>query len=202
MSTETNRKDLRMKLLKLASVVLALTAPIAMAQTSTWKSDPAHSEVDFSIKHLAVSNVHGRFGHVDATIVYDEKDITKSTVNATIDVTGVSTGESARDNHLKSDSFFDIAKYTSATFVSTSVTKGGSGLQIAGNLTLHGVTKPVVLDVDGPTAPITGMDKKPHVGFSASTTLHRADFAIGAGIPVAVVGDDVKITIELDAAKQ
>jgi polyisoprenoid-binding protein YceI len=191
-----------MKHLKLAAAVLAIAAPIAMAQTSTWKSDPAHSEVDFVVKHLALSNVHGRFGHVDATITYDEKDITKSTVNATIDVTGVSTGESARDNHLKSDNFFDIAKYTSATFVSTSVTKGGSGLQIAGNLTLHGVTRPVVLDVDGPTAPITGMDKKQHVGFSASTTLHRSDFTIGPGIPVGVVGDEVKITIELDTAKQ
>jgi len=191
-----------MKLLKLVSVALALAAPIAMAQTSTWKSDPAHSEVDFTIKHLGISNVHGRFGHVDATIVYDEKDITKSTVNATIDVTGVETGESARNNHLKSDSFFDVAKYNSATFVSTGVTKGGAGLQIAGNLTLHGVTKPVVLDVEGPSAPIAGMDKKPHVGFSASTTLHRLDFSVGGGIPTSVVGDEVKLTIELDAAKQ
>src|ERR1700722_20033202 len=114
-----------MKVLKLASAALALIAPVALAQTSTWKSDSAHSEVDFVVKHLAISNVHGRFGKVDATIAYDEKDITKSTVNATIDVAGLSTGETPRDNHLKTDNFFDAAKYPTATFTSTSVTKGG-----------------------------------------------------------------------------
>ncbi len=191
-----------MKLLKISAALLALAAPFAMAQTSTWKSDAAHSEVDFTIKHLAVSNVHGRFGHVDATIVYDEKDIAKSTVNATIDVAGVNTGEEPRDKHLKTDSFFDVAKFTTATFVSTSVAKGGSGLLVSGNLTIKGVTKPVVLDVEGPSAAVTGMDKKPHVGFAASTTIHRTDFGIGAGFPAAVLGEDVKISIDLDAAKQ
>jgi polyisoprenoid-binding protein YceI len=191
-----------MKALKLASLALALAAPMAMAQTSTWKSDPAHSEVDFTIKHLGVSNVHGRFGHVDATLVFDEKDITKSTVNATIDVAGLSTGETGRDNHLKTDSFFDVTKFATATFVSTSVAKGGSGLLVSGNLTIKGVTKPVVLDVEGPSDPVTGMDKKPHTGFSATTTIHRSDFGIGSSFPAAVVGEDVKIAVELDAAKQ
>jgi polyisoprenoid-binding protein YceI len=191
-----------MKVLKLASLALALAAPLAIAQTSTWKTDPAHSEVDFAIKHLGVSNVHGRFGHVDATLVYDEKDITKSTVNATIDVAGLSTGETARDNHLKTDSFFDVAKFATATFVSTSVAKGGSGLLVSGNLTIKGVTKPVVLDVEGPSDPVTGMDKKQHTGFTATTTLHRSDFGIGTSFPAAVLGEDVKIQIELDAAKQ
>jgi polyisoprenoid-binding protein YceI len=191
-----------MKQLKFATLLLTLAAPFAMAQTSTWKSDPAHSEVDFSIKHLAIDNVHGRFGHVDATVIYDEKDITKSTVNATIDVAGLSTGEAARDNHLKTDTFFDIAKYTTATFVSTSVRKGGSGLLIDGNLTIRGVTKPVTLDVEGPSAVVTGMDKKPHTGFSATTTIKRTDFGIGSSFPAAVIGDDVKISIDLDVAKQ
>jgi len=109
---------------------------------------------------------------------------------------------SPRDNDLKGDSYFDVAKYPTATFASTSVAKGGSGLMISGNLTLHGVTKPVVLDVSGPTGPITGMDKKLHAGFEASTTIHRLDFGIGAKTPDAVVSDEVKITIELDAAKQ
>ena len=191
-----------MKHLKLASALLALVAPVAFAQTSTWKADSAHSEVDFSIKHLAISNVHGRFGKVDATIVYDDKDITKSSVNATIDVTGVDTGMSPRDNDLKSDHYFDVEKYATATFTSTSVAKGGSGLQVSGNLTLHGVTKPVVLDVSGPTGPITGMDKKPHAGFEATATIHRTDFGIGANVPEAILSDAVKLTIELDAAKQ
>jgi polyisoprenoid-binding protein YceI len=191
-----------MKHLKLASAALALIAPIAMAQTSTWKADSVHSEVDFSVKHLAISNVHGRLGKVDATITYNDKDITKSTVSATIDIAGLDTGQAPRDNHLKTDSFFDVAKYATATFASTSVAKGGSGLLVSGNLTIHGVTKPVVLDVSGPSAPVTGMDKKPHVGFEATTTLHRLDFGVGTTFPDSVISDEVKITIDLDAAKE
>ena len=197
----TKRKD-TMKLFKIATAALALIAPVAMAQTSTWKSDPAHSEVDFSIKHLALTNVHGRFGAVDATLVYNEQDVTKSTVNATIDVTGVDTGEPPRDTHLKTDTFFDVTKYTKATFVSTSVAKGGSGLLVSGNLTIKNITKPVVLDVTGPTTPVNGMDKKTHVGFEATTTLHRLDFGLGTSFPETVLSDDVKVTIELDAIKQ
>jgi polyisoprenoid-binding protein YceI len=191
-----------MKLLKLASAALALVAPIALAQTSTWKVDSAHSDVEFVVKHLGISNVHGRMGKVTATIMYDEKDITKSSVDATIDVAALDTGNSSRDNDIKSDTFFDVAKYPTATFVSTSVAKGGLGLLITGNLTIKGVTKSVVLNVAGPSAPITGMDKKPHVGFEATTTIHRTDFGIAANMPAAVVSDDVSLTIDLDAAKQ
>jgi polyisoprenoid-binding protein YceI len=191
-----------MKHLTLVTGILALAAPLALAQTSTWTSDPNHSEVDFSITHLAVSNVHGRFGHVNATIAYNEADVTKSTVNATIDVSGVDTGEDARNNHLKSPDFFDVATNPTATFTSTSVTKSGTGLTINGNLTLHGVTKPVVLNADGPRGPAPGMDHKPHAGFSATTTIKRADFGIGPKFPAAVVGDDVKLDIELEVVKQ
>jgi len=192
-----------MKFLKLASAAsLVLAASVAFAQTSTWKSDAAHSEVDFTIKHLAVSNVHGRLGHIDATILYDEKDITKSTLKATIDLNGIDTGESARDNHLKSPDFFDVTKFATATFVSTSVTKGGAGLQVAGNLTIKGVTKPVILDVENPSPAVQGMDKKLHTGFAATTTIKRADFGIGSGFGSAILGDDVKISIDLDVAKQ
>lgn len=173
-----------------------------MAETSTWKTDPAHSEVDFTIKHMAISNVHGRFGTVDATLTWDDQDPTKSTVNATIDVTGVDTGVPNRDNDLKSARFFDTANNPKATFTSTSVTKTSSGLTVNGNLTLKGVTKPVVLTVDTPTGPVTGMGKKLHTGFSATTTVNREDFGIGAGMPAAMLGDDVKITIDLDFVKQ
>lgn len=192
-----------MKRLTLVSGILALAAPLALAQTSTWKSDPAHSEVDFTILHLAVSHVHGRFGHVDATISYNATDITKSSVTATINVTGVSTGEAARDNHLKTPDFFGVDTNPSATFTSTSVSKNADGtLAVTGNLTLHGVTKPVVLTVDGPTAPVSGMDHKKHVGFEASTTISRTAFGIGSKFPSAVLGDEVKLTIEIDAAQQ
>ena len=161
-----------------------------------------HSEVDFSISHLAISNVHGRFGKVAATLVYDQADVTKSTVTATIDVSTVDTGEDARNNHLKTPDFFEVAKFPSATFTSTSVAKSGNGLIVNGNLTLHGVTIPVALNVEGPTGPVQGMDRKLHSGFSATTTISRSAFGIGTKFPAAMVGDDVKLSIDLDVAKQ
>jgi len=191
-----------MKRLAIVSSILALAAPLAMAETSTWVSDPAHSEVDFTITHLAISNVHGRFGHVNATIAYNDADVSKSTVKATIDVTGVDTGEEARNNHLKSPDFFNVATNPTATFTSTSVAKSGDALTVNGTLTLNGVTKPVELTVEGPRGPAAGMDKKQHAGFSASTTIKRTDFGIGSKFPAAMVGDEVKINIELDVAKQ
>ncbi len=189
---------------RLASILgmLALAAPLALAQTSTWVPDKAHSGVDFSILHMSLSKVRGHFGNIGGSIVWNEADITKSTVNVTIDVTTVNTGVTQRDNDLKSPKFFDATQFPTATFVSTSVSKSGSGLAVAGNLTLHGVTKPVTLQVDGPTGPATGMDKKPHAGFSATTTLKRTDFGIATGFPTAAVGDDVALTIDLDVVKQ
>jgi polyisoprenoid-binding protein YceI len=191
-----------MKRLTLVTCILALVAPLAMAQTSTWKSDPAHSEVDFSIKHMSVSNVHGRFGNVAASIVLNEADITRSTVTATIDVGTVDTGVDARNTHLKSNAFFDIAKFPAAEFTSTSVARNGSNLTVTGNLTLHGVTKPVVLEVEGPSTQVLGMDHKPHSGFTATTTVSRSSFGIGTNFPAAMVGDEVKLTIELEVVKQ
>jgi polyisoprenoid-binding protein YceI len=117
-------------------------------------------------------------------------------------VAGLNTGEDARNNHLKSPDFFDVATYPSATFTSTSVAKSGDVLTINGNLTVHGVTKPVVLTADGPRGPAPGMDHKQHAGFSASTTIKRSDFGIGPKFGAAMVGDEVKLNIELDVAKQ
>ena len=182
--------------------LLVLAAPFAMAQTSTWVADPMHSEVDFTVSHLTISNVHGRFGKVDATLVYDGADVTKSTVKATIDVSSVQTGEDGRDKHLKTPDFFDTATYPTATFVSSSVSKSSTGLLVNGTLTLHGVTKPVTLTVTGPTGPVPGMDKKLHAGFTATTTISRSAFGIGTKFPSGMVGDDVKLEIDLDVAKQ
>ena len=174
-----------------------------MAQTSAWATDPAHSEVDFSIRHMGVSNVHGRIGGVKGTLVYNEADVTKSTVTVTIDPSSVDTGEPKRDAHLKTDTFFDVAKFPTATFTSSSVVKNGSKLTVNGNLTLHGVTLPVVLDAEGPSTPVEGaMDHKTHSGFTATTTLSRTAYGIGAGFPAAIVGDDVKLTIEIEIVKQ
>jgi polyisoprenoid-binding protein YceI len=191
-----------MKRFAVLTGILALAAPLAMAQNSAWSSDPAHSEVDFTVKHMSVSNVHGRFGKIAATIQLNQADITKSTVTATIDTTTVDTGVDARDTHLKTPDFFDTAKFPTATFVSTGVVKGGSGLLITGNLTLHGVTQQVVLDAQGPIGPVPGMDKKPHAGFSATTTISRTAFGIGNKFPSAMVSDEVKLTIELEVVQQ
>jgi len=191
-----------MKKLSLLAGVLSLAAPLAIAQTSTWVPDKAHSGVDFSILHLGLSNVRGHFGNIGGSIVMNDADITKSTVNVTIDVTTVDTGVSQRDGDLKGPNIFDATQFPTATFVSTSVAKSGGGLTITGNLTLHGVTKPVTLAVVGPTGPINGMDKKPHEGFSATTTISRSAFGIASKMPSAVIGDDVQLTIDLDVAKQ
>jgi len=191
-----------MKRLAMITGILALAAPLALAQTSTWVSDPNHSEVDFTITHMSISKVHGRFGNVKATIVYNEADVTKSTVTATIGVDTVDTGVQLRDNDIKSPSYFDVASFPAATFTSTGVAKNGNKLTVTGNLTLHGVTKPVVLDVEGPSGPAQGMDHKPHVGFSATTTISRTAFGIASGMPAVMLGDEVTLTIEIDAAKQ
>jgi polyisoprenoid-binding protein YceI len=185
------------------AAILALAAPLALAQTSTWSSDPQHSEVDFSIRHLSVSNIHGRIGGVAATIQLNEAHIAKSSVTATIDVTTIDTGVTARDNHLKTADFFEVAKFPTATFTSTSVVKKGSDLIVTGNFTLHGVTRPVVLDVESVNTPLESvMDHKLHRGFTATTILSRSAFGIGPKFPAAVVGDEVKLTIEIEAVKQ
>ena len=189
------------RMLFLAGLV-SLTAPLSIAQTSTWVPDKAHSEVDFTVLHMGISNVHGRLGNIGGTIVVNDSDITKSTINITIDVSSVDTGVSMRDNDLKSDHFFDVAQFPTATFVSTAVAKSCAGLTVNGNLTLHGVTKPVTLAVEGPTGPAQGMDKKPHEGFTASVTLSRTAFGVGANMPTGMVADQIKLTIDLDLAKQ
>lgn len=181
---------------------LALISPLGFTQTSNWVPDKAHSEVAFSVLHLGLSNVRGRFGNIGGSIVWNETDISKSTVNVNIDVSTVDTGVAPRDADLKSPNFFDVAQYPTATFVSTNVVKNANGLTVSGDLTLHGVTKPVVLKVDGPMGPVSGMDHKPHCGFSATTTISRSAFNIASKFPVAVVGDEVKLTIDLDIAKQ
>ncbi|HWG21601.1 MAG TPA: YceI family protein [Terracidiphilus sp.] len=191
-----------MKPIAVAVALLAVSAPLAMAQTSTWTLDPNHSEVDFTARHMSLSNVHGRIGNLKGSITLNDADITKSSVSVTIDTTTIDTGVQMRDNDLKSDHFFDVAKFPTATFTSTSVSGSGGHLTVNGNLTLHGVTHPVTLDVQGPSGPLPGMDHKQHAGYSATTTLSRKDFGIGATYPDSVVSDAIQLTIDLDAAKQ
>jgi polyisoprenoid-binding protein YceI len=191
-----------MKRLALFAGIVALAAPLAVAQTSTWAIDPAHSEIEFGVRHMGISNVHGRFGNIQGNVLMNDADATKSSVQVTIDTTTLDSGVAQRDTHLKSPDFFDVTKFPTATFASTGVVKTGTHLTVNGNLTLHGITRSVQLDVDGPSAPVPGMDKKPHSGFSASTTISRKDFGVGPNFPAAMVGDDIKLTIELEAIKQ
>lgn len=179
-----------------------LLAPVSHAQTATWTPDKAHSSVDFSILHLSISKVRGHFNVAGGDVQWNEADVTKSKVNLVIAVDSVDTQNQKRDSDLKGDGLFDTAKFPTATFTSTSVSKAGSGLTINGNLSLHGITKPVTLQVEGPNGPVPGMDKRPHAGFAATTTLNREDFNIGAKYPAAVIGNEVKLTIDLDLAKQ
>jgi len=184
----------------LASVSLASIR--AHGQASTWTIDPAHSSINFQIRHMGVSNVHGSIGAVKGTVVYDEKDVTKSTVEASADTTTVATGVEARDKHLKSPDFFDVEKFPTLTFKSTSVSKTGGKLTLTGDLTLHGVTKSVTLDVDGPAPALTDKSGKTRSGFSATGTLKRSDFNFGSKFGSAMVGDDVKFSIDVEIDKQ
>lgn len=189
------------RLLLALAVAATLLSSHAYAQTSTWSIDPAHSSVNFTIAHMGVSHVHGAIGNVKGTVTLNDKDVTKSAVVATIDTTTVSTGVEARDKHLKSPDFFDVEKNPAMAFKSTSLTKSGGKTQLIGDLTISGVTKSVTLDLDGPTAPQT-MQGKTISGFSASGTIKRSDFNFGASKFNAMLGDDVKFTVDVEIDKQ
>jgi polyisoprenoid-binding protein YceI len=189
-----------------SSSLLLLTAA-AHAQAVTYTIDKAHSEADFTIRHMAISNVHGAFGNISGTVTYDPSDLSKSSVDATIDVSTVDTGVAQRDAHLKSADFFEVAKYPTMTFKSTSVKPDGSGFDLYGNLTLHGVTKPVTLKVDEPSKEQLGMGGKSYArGFEATTTINRKDFGLVWNGTLksgdAIIGDDVKIDISIEGDRK
>jgi polyisoprenoid-binding protein YceI len=180
---------------------LLLTGVSAFAESTSWTIDSNHAQANFQIRHMGVSNVRGSISGVTGTVVWDDKDPSKSSVEATIDAKTLSTNNDARDKHLKSPDFFNVEKYPTLTFKSTSVTGTNGKLQVTGDLTLGGVTKSVTLDVDGPTAPIKGMGGKMVMGFSASGMLKRSDFNFGNPKFNPMLGDDVKFTIDVEADK-
>jgi polyisoprenoid-binding protein YceI len=179
----------------ITAVALAATAA---AQAGTWQIDPKHTAAQFSVKHLGVSTVRGAFSKVTGSVTHDPAEPSKDSLEATIDASTVDTRLEMRDNDLKSPHFIDVQKFPSITFKSKSVKSTGSGkLQMTGDLTMHGVTKEVVLDVDGPSAPIKDpMGPGQRIGASASTKIIRQDFGI-VGAP-GVVGDEVTITIDAE----
>lgn len=187
----------------LVTGIVALATPLVSAQATRWTPDPNHSEVDFTVRHLSITNVHGHFSKVTGAIQLDQSDISKSSVNVEIDVTGVDTGVAKRDNDIKGADYFDVAKFPTATFTSTSVNKNrDGGLTVSGNLTLHGITRPVTLKVDPPSGPISGERNSRHMGFSATTTIDRTAFGVGAKTPARLVSTNVKLEIEVDAVLQ
>lgn len=190
------------KLAGIAGLAALLTAPAFAGQTE-WKIDPQHSSVQFAVPHLMISTVHGVFHGVDGTIVWDDKDITKSKIDVTIDVNSVDTREADRDKHLKSADFFDAGKYPTMTFKSTKIEEAGPGkLKVTGDLTLRGVTKQVTLEVAGPKSPIKDPWGLTRTAASATGKINRQDFGVkfnqnldNGGV---MVGDNVDLILDVE----
>jgi len=173
---------------------------------TTYQIDPAHSSAQFVVRHMMITNVRGGFGSLKGTVVYDPDNLNESKIEALIDVTSIKTMDEQRDTHLKSADFFDVEKYPEITFQSKKIEQaGGDELKVTGDLAVHGVTKEVVLNVDGPT----GEGKDPfgytRVGAAASTKIKRGDFGLtwNAALETGgiLVGDDVKIELEISLIK-
>ena len=190
--------------------VVALAAVLSlpdMAVTTTWQIDPNHSSAQFAVRHLAISTVRGAFTKVNGAVELDDKDISKSSVDVTIDAASVDTRVPDRDKDLRSDHFFDVEKYPTITFKSTKVEQVAPGkLKVTGDLTIHGVTKQVVLDVDGPTPPVKDPWGNQRAAVNATTKINRQDYGVkwnatmdGGGL---VVGDDVAITIDAEMVQK
>jgi len=185
-----------------AGMAVGLSLP-ARAATSTWQIDPQHSSAQFAVRHLGLSTVRGAFSKLSGTMVLDDQDITKSSVEVTIDVNTVDTREPDRDKDLRSERFFDVAHFPTMTFKSKKVEQLAPGkLRVTGDLTIHGITKEVLLDVDGLTAPVKDPWGNQRVAASATTKINRQDYGVKWNAKLdnggVVVGDDVNITIDVE----
>jgi polyisoprenoid-binding protein YceI len=173
--------------------------------TNTWDIDIAHSAVQFHVRHMVISKVHGRFAKWSGAVELDEQDLTRSSVEVHIDASSVDTQAADRDNHLRSPDFFDVAKYPELTFRSKRIAKAGEGYRVAGDLTIHGITREVTLEAE-----YTGTGKDPwgnqRAAFAAKTTIDRRDYGLvwNAALEAGgvLVGEKVEITIELEAVKK
>jgi polyisoprenoid-binding protein YceI len=189
----------------LAGLAAVFSLPAAAAR-SEWKIDPPHSSAQFAVRHLTISTVRGAFTKVSGTVQLDDQDFTKSSVEVTIDAASVDTRVPDRDEDLRSDRFFEVAKCPAITFKSKKVEQvAAAKLKITSDLTIHDTTKEVVLDVDGPTAPITDPRGNQRAAISATTKINRPDYGVqfhakmdNGGL---VVGDEVSITIDVEMVK-
>jgi polyisoprenoid-binding protein YceI len=188
------------------AIAIAITLPV-LAHADTWQIDPAHTNVEFSVRHMMISNVKGQFQKTSGTITINGNDPTSAKIDATIDAASINTRVDKRDAHLKSPAFLDVDKFPTITFKSTKVEAAGPGKwKVTGDLTLHGVTKPVVLDVEGTGTPITDPMGNTRAGASATTKIDRKDFGLVWNQPLetggVMVGDDVAISIDVEAIKK
>jgi polyisoprenoid-binding protein YceI len=185
----------------------AVTGTSQAPSPTQWQIDPAHSAAHFSVRHLMISNVRGEFGKVSGNIVLDPSDLTKSTVEVSVDATTINTREPQRDEHLRSADFFDVANHPAITFRSKQITAAGAGrFKVTGDLTIRGVTRAVTFDVDGPTPPVKDPWGNVRAGVSATAKINRKDFGLvwnalteAGGV---VVGDEVSITFEAELVQK
>jgi len=193
-----------MKRLFALALAAALAPAAALADAATWNIDPLHTEAGFSVRHLVISTVKGWFGKTAGKVVLDEKDVTRSSVEATIDAASVDTRIQKRDDDLRSPNFFEVARYPTITFRSTRVEKAGDGLKVTGDLTIKDVTRPVTLEVAGPTPEIKDSWGNVRRGISARTRINRRDFGLTYRAAVEagpVVGDEVNVEINAELIK-
>ncbi|HMB56756.1 MAG TPA: YceI family protein [Arenimonas sp.] len=184
--------------LALASLLSTFAAP-ATAADVTYTLDPSHTQVQFNWAHMGYSHPGGDFDTISGSLKWNAADISKSSVKVNIAVDSIHTRVAALDEELRGDKFFDTAKFPTITFTSTKVERGAKAgrFKVTGDLSLHGVTKPVVLDVTLNQQGIYPMLKLPALGFDASTHIKRSDFGLGYGVPM--VGDDVQVRITVEA---
>jgi polyisoprenoid-binding protein YceI len=190
---------------RLAIYVLALatfnSAPFA--QSTEWQIDLAHSSAQFQVRHMMVSTVRGTFSKMTGTIQYDPSNLSKTAIEATIDAASVDTHEPSRDSDLRGPDFFDVTKFPTLTFKSKRAESAGPGkIKLTGDLTMHGVTKEVVFDVEGPSASMNDGHGNLHMGASATAKVNRKDFGLNWNHMLdnggAIVGDEVTITIDVE----
>ena len=189
----------KMNKIVMTAAILSLSLA-SFAQDWTW--DKAHSQLNFGITHLTINEIDGTFSSVDAKLTASKDDLTDAQIQLTADVNSINTGNDQRNTHLKSPDFFDAAQFGTLTFKSTSFQKvSDKNYKLAGSLTLHGVTKPVTLDVVYNGTVVNPMSKKTVAGFKITGTVKRSDFGIAPSFPAAALSDEVKLNANAEFVK-